>query len=73
MIQIQGEILKELWVWDREVLGELEKRVRKAKKDRKFVGGGVSLKNKWTGNICYGISSIACRINLMSTGSKELV
>jgi hypothetical protein len=33
MIQIQGEILKELWVWDREVLGELQKRVRKAKKE----------------------------------------
>jgi hypothetical protein len=31
MVEIQKKVLGELWNWDRNVLGELEKRIRKAK------------------------------------------
>jgi hypothetical protein len=32
-MDIQGEVLEELWVWDKDVLGELERRIKKVKKD----------------------------------------
>ena len=33
VMDIQGEVLEELWVWDKDVLGELERRIKKVKKD----------------------------------------
>ena len=30
---LQGAVLEELWVWDKDVLGELERRIKKVKKD----------------------------------------
>ena len=33
MMQLQKRVLGELWTWDREVLGELQKRINKARKD----------------------------------------
>jgi len=33
LLELQGRVLGELWEWDRVVLGELEKRVKKAKRE----------------------------------------
>jgi hypothetical protein len=33
MMEIQKRVLGDLWTWDKEVLGELEKRINKAKRD----------------------------------------
>lgn len=33
MVEVQRKMLSELWQWDRNVLGELEKRINKVKKE----------------------------------------
>jgi hypothetical protein len=33
VMDLQGEVLEELWVWDKDVLGELERRIKKVKKE----------------------------------------
>lgn len=33
LMEIQAQVLGELWQWDREVLGALEKRVKNAKRE----------------------------------------
>ena len=33
IVEMQRKMLSELWQWDRNVLGELEKRINKVKKE----------------------------------------
>lgn len=40
MVEIQKKILGDLWEWDRNVLGESEKRINRVKKDLEWYRRG---------------------------------
>jgi hypothetical protein len=45
-LELQGRVLKELWEWDRDVLGVLEKRVKNARRElERCRGRGISQQN----------------------------
>lgn len=43
LMEIQSRVLRELWQWDHEVLGDLEKRIKNTKENWRGGGGELSL------------------------------